>query len=209
MIKHVSSCADPSPKEPTRLLYYAPFTRGGMADYSHHQASALSHAGVEVTLLCPAHEEGPWHRISDAERPYQLRPILQGWRVRPQPALIRKLLLARDLLLDAGRLAKVVEKEAFPRVLFAAYNELFAPIWSKRLHRLAQEKGTIFGAVIHDPKRSGGIGPYWWHRRSMAAAYSILREAFVHAPIQLDTAAPMPQLRTGHLPSDSFSSTVK
>jgi glycosyltransferase involved in cell wall biosynthesis len=67
------------------------------------------------------------------------------------------------------------------------------------LRRLAQS-GVVFGAVVHDPVRDYVVGPRWWHRRSVAAGYSFLREAFVHEAIELDTVLPMPRLRTTVIP---------
>lgn len=187
-----------------KFLYYAPLSWGGMAEYSHHQAAALARSGVEVTMLCPANGQGPWHRIGVSQLPYTLRPVLQGWRVRTLPAPLRKLLFARDLLLDVRTLAKVIWRERFPSVLFATYSEHFAPLWAGSLRRLTQERGTVFGAVVHDPERTSGIGPRWWHRRSVAAKYSALREAFVHSPMTLDTILPMPALRTTVIPQGIY-----
>ena len=41
------------------VLYYCPVSVGGLADYAHEQANALSDAGVEVSILCaPAFSKG-------------------------------------------------------------------------------------------------------------------------------------------------------
>jgi glycosyltransferase involved in cell wall biosynthesis len=61
-----------------------------------------------------------------------------------------------------------------------------------------------FGAIVHDPVRDYVVGPVWWHRRSIAEAYSFLREAFVHEEIQLDTVRPVPALRTTVIPHGPF-----
>jgi glycosyltransferase involved in cell wall biosynthesis len=58
--------------------------------------------------------------------------------------------------------------------------------------------------MVHDPVRDFIVGPRWWHRHSIAAAYSFLREAFVHEEIQLDTVRPMPSLRTTVIPHGPF-----
>jgi glycosyltransferase involved in cell wall biosynthesis len=57
---------------------------------------------------------------------------------------------------------------------------------------------------VHDPVRDFVVGPFWWHRRSIADGYSFLREAFVHEEIQLDTDRPMPCLRTTVIPHGPF-----
>jgi glycosyltransferase involved in cell wall biosynthesis len=72
------------------------------------------------------------------------------------------------------------------------------------LVRLAR-KGVVVGTVVHDPVRDFVVGPRWWHRRSVASAYSFLREAFVHEPITLDTVRPMPHLRTTVIPHGLFA----
>ena len=35
-----------------RLLYFAPYNQGGLADYTQAHADALGREGVEVTILC-------------------------------------------------------------------------------------------------------------------------------------------------------------
>jgi glycosyltransferase involved in cell wall biosynthesis len=48
------------------------------------------------------------------------------------------------------------------------------------------------------------LGPFWWHRWSVACGYSFLKEAFVHEAIKLDTVRPMPQLRTTVIPQGIY-----
>jgi glycosyltransferase involved in cell wall biosynthesis len=84
-------------------------------------------------------------------------------------------------------------------VLFGSYFEYLAPIWAGQFRAWARS-GVVFGATVHDPVRDHILGPNWWHRRSIAAAYSFLREAFVHDEIQLDTVRRMPGLRTTVIP---------
>ncbi len=187
-----------------RLLYYAPFSRGGLAEYSHHQASALARVGLDVTVLCPARNEGPWHRTSNEPLPYALQPILRAGSIRALPAIPRKLLFVRDLLMDAHTLARVTRHDRFPCVLIAAYNEMLSPLWTGPMRQLARTRGVVFGAIVHDPTRVNRFGPLWWHRRSITTAYAMLREAFVHSPIVLDTGTPMPGLRTTVVPQGLY-----
>jgi glycosyltransferase involved in cell wall biosynthesis len=88
-------------------------------------------------------------------------------------------------------------------VLFTTYSEYLAPLWAWRLRRW-RRRGVRFAAVVHDPVRDFVVGPRWWHRFSIAQGYSFLDLAFVHAPIQLDTASPQPQLRMRVIPIGPF-----
>jgi glycosyltransferase involved in cell wall biosynthesis len=62
----------------------------------------------------------------------------------------------------------------------------------------------VFGSIVHDPVRDYQIGPDWWHRRSVAAGYSFLREAFVHEAVELQTVKPMPMLRITTIPHGPY-----
>ena len=109
----------------------------------------------------------------------------------------------QQILRHHGQLSRVVADGNYRHVFFGSYAEYLAPLWSGPLVRLARE-GVVFGAVVHDPVRDFVVGPLWWHRRSIASAYSFLREAFVHEPVTLDTIRPMPQLRTTVIPIAPF-----
>lgn len=159
-----------------RLLYYAPLSRGGMAEYAHEQANALVDEGVGVTLLCtpgfaPAREGA---RYTPLPLLGELAPPRRS-RVR----LARAGAVARTVLANHAVLAGAIREHGFDRVLFASYSELLAPAWSPRFRRLAG-RGVTFGVVVHDPVRDHVAGPAWLHRRSVEAAYSFVREAFVH-----------------------------
>lgn len=178
-----------------RLLYYCPASYGGIADYAHEQANALATLGVEVTLLCtPSY---PTDRVAR----YRLLPLLRD--LAPAHPSLLKVKKAWDFvgvtLQNFACLARVIQSQKFQSVLLASYVEYLAPLWSGQLQRLAR-KGVVFGAVVHDPVRDFVLGPGWWHRWSVACGYSFLREAFVHEAIALDTAKPMPQLRTTVIP---------
>lgn len=188
-----------------RLLYYMPYVDGGMADYTFSQAAALAEAGVEVTLLCADSRTGPWWQLPENARPYQLLPRLRGVRARPSlPRLLRRVLYAADIIRDGWTLAAETRRGGFTRVLFGAFYEYFAPVWAPSLRRLAAGGKVVFGSVVHDPARDHVVGPRWWHRYSTACGYSFLRDAFVHAPITLDTVRPMPRLRTTVIPCGPF-----
>ncbi|MGA7931976.1 MAG: glycosyltransferase family 4 protein [Kovacikia sp.] len=186
-----------------KLLYYAPASYGGIADYAHEQANALVELGIEVTLLCP-----PGYPIGKGEK-YQIVQILQEI-AHPNPGAhrwVKALHFIKTVLANFSRLADYIERQQFQSVLLGSYLEYFAPLWSGRLRQLASS-GVVFGAVVHDPVRNFVVGPLWWHRWSIACGYSFLREAFVHYPIQLDTVQPMPHLRTTVIPHGTFQFPV-
>jgi glycosyltransferase involved in cell wall biosynthesis len=171
-----------------RLVYFCPSSVGGIADYAHEQAKALSSLGVEVTLLCPS--EYP-HLADGYEQLRDLKSLTHGgksrWRSRFSMVLQ---ILRNSMVLD-----RLISKESIDRVIFATYSEYLAPLWAWRFRRHAS-RGVVFGAIVHDPVRNYQVGPAWWHRFSIAEGYSFVREAFVHDRIELDTVRAMPRLRT-------------
>src|SRR5207302_6200749 len=131
---------------------------------------------------------------------YAVAPLLcEPPPANSAPRLLRKMRHATVLLNNATALARCIRRDDFTHVLFGSYFEYFAPMWAGKLRRLAED-GVVFGAVVHDPVRDFVLGPLWWHRWSVACGYSFLREAFVHEAIDLDTARPMPRLRTTVVP---------
>lgn len=177
-----------------KLLYYCDMSAGGIVDYVRYQAEALSKEGIDVTLLCPVNWE---HAPSEY---YEVRPELIAAPSRDGgPRWQQRVAFARTLLKRQVKLASVICQDGFNEVLFASYTEYLAPLWAGRFRRLANS-GVVFGAVVHDPVRDFVVGPVWWHRWSIANGYSFLREAFVHAPIRLDTVRPMLRLRTTIVP---------
>jgi glycosyltransferase involved in cell wall biosynthesis len=178
-----------------KLLYYAPYSYGGLADYAHEQATALVNLGISVTVLCSPNYPG------DRSTNYTCLPILR--EIKPDRPLPNKLLKAihytQALHRNIKTLAQIIREQSFQHVLFVSYGEYLAPLWSGELKRLAQQ-GVVFGAVIQEPVRDFVVGPLWWHRWSVASAYSFLRQAFVHEAIALDTVRPMPQLQTTVIP---------
>lgn len=182
-----------------KLLYYCSMSTGGIVDYTRYQLDALGVLGLDITLLCPY----DWAHPNTGR--YTVRPELPDGFVRPGwPRWRRRLAFAKALLARQARLAAVIREEGFQHVLCATYSEYLAPLWAGELRKLAIG-GVVFGAVAHDPVRDYVVGPYWWHRWSVASGFSFLREAFVHAPITLDTVRPMPRLRTTLLPFGPYS----
>lgn len=181
-----------------KLLYFSSAWSGGLADYAHEQAKALGKRGVKVTLLT-----SPLFEKEKTEY-YQILPILASARAYQSPiALLRKIVLAINIIQNYITLAKIIRQEKFQYVLLGTYTEYLAPLWVAPLRKLAKQ-GVKFGAVVHDPVRGYVVGPLWWHRWSIACGYSFLQKAFVHEAINLDTEKPMPQLQTTVIPHGSY-----
>jgi len=180
------------------LLYYAPFTRGGLADYAHEQASALQRLGVDVTVLtAPGFSQG-------REVAYGLQESLVVRQERSQTARwLGRLQTASTILKNNRILARVIEAQKHAHVLLGSYAEYLAPLWAGTFRRMA-DCGVVFGAVVHDPVRDYMVGPEFWHRRSVADGYSYLREAFVHEAVTLATFRPMPGLHTTVIPHGPY-----
>lgn len=172
-----------------KLLYYAPQSYGGLAEYAHYQANALADLGVEVTLL-----SGKKFQKGRMER-YHAVPILDEIKSPKflSSYLLRKIYFAFATFRNISKLKKYIKNNGFQFVLFSAYAEYLAPFWAGKLKKLA-DQGVCFGATIHDPVRDLKIGPDWWHRLSIASAYSFLNHAFVLEDIKLDTVRPMERL---------------
>ena len=180
-----------------RLLYFSPSSVGGLADYAHEQANALVESGVTVTMLTTS------QRPSRADCRYEVRATLTDPSGGQQSKLARKISWMKSLFKNFRALSNEIESGKFEAVLWGSYSEYLAPLWAGQFRKLAQS-GVKFGSVVHDPVRDFVVGPQWWHRRSIADAYSFLREAFVHEEIQLDTVRPMPSLRTTVIPHGPF-----
>jgi glycosyltransferase involved in cell wall biosynthesis len=181
-------------------MYFSAEVAGGLADYAHQQASALSRLGVRVSLLA-----APLVAESRAAVDYSLQPVLANPPDNSQTSarLVRWVRSARWVLNNVRSLANQVRMCNARHVLMGSYFEYLAPLWASALRRLARN-GVVFGAVVHDPVRQTFVGPQWWQRSSVSAAYSFLREAFVHEAIELETVKPFPRLRTTVIPHGPY-----
>jgi glycosyltransferase involved in cell wall biosynthesis len=180
-----------------KLLYFSPSTVGGLADYAHEQANALVESGVAVSMLTAA------SRPASVACRYQVHPILADDQSQSGSRLARKISWAKYLLGNFRILNHEIQNGNYQTVLFGAYSEYLAPFWAGQFRALARAR-VKFGAIVHDPVRDYVVGPLWWHRRSIADAYSFLSEAFVHEEIRLDTVHPVPNLRTTVIPHGPF-----
>jgi glycosyltransferase involved in cell wall biosynthesis len=178
------------------LLVFCTADHGGLADYAHAQCEALAQHGSTVLLLAPS---GFPFRSS-------LYQHLQLPGIKPKSPRGRwqqQLATAVTILCQQIALNRAIAATGCRCVLFTTYSEYLAPLWAWRLRRWART-GVRFAAVVHDPVRDFVVGPPWWHRFSIAQGYSFLDVAFVHAPIQLHTASPQPQLRMQVIPHGPF-----
>lgn len=186
-----------SPEVPQQLLYFSPSVSGGLADYAREQANALARLGVKVDIL----SSGDFPVESGDQ--FNLRPELILEK-QSRSRLAKRWARIRQIVRFYNQLARLVETENYRQVLLGSYAEYLAPLWTGPLRRLARG-GVVWGAIVHDPVRDFVLGPRWWHRRSVASAYSFLREAFVHEPLTLDTVRPMPHLRTTVIPHGLYA----
>ncbi len=182
-----------------RLLYFCNFSTGGIAKNSLEQCKALTSAGVEVDLLCPADWRGEPLDPPSRTRKELVPPPLHGCK----PRWLSRLRYAKSILANVRVLENEVRRGEFRYVILGSYFEYLAPLWSRRLRRLARN-GIVFGAMVLDPVRNYQVGPRWWHRWSVACGYSFLSEAFVHKEISLDTGRKMPGLRVSKVPHGPY-----
>lgn len=182
------------------LAYYCAATTGGIMEYAVCQASALAEAGVEVQFLCRP-EFPVWRLRGVTPRP----DLASAQALRGATRLTRWLARLRDARRGARAWVRLVGEDRRRRGLDACYHEYLAPFWTGPLRRLAGS-GAIFGTVAHDPVRDFVVGPRWWHRRSVAAGYSFVRDVFVHDETPVDTGRPASHLRTHIIPMGPLAS---
>ena len=121
------------------------------------------------------------------------------WVRKISSRFLRRLIGIFTNLWNHHVLRRVIKTGGYTSVLFVAYAEYLAPLWSGGFQKLF-DKGVNFGAVIQEPVRDFVVGPRWWHQWSIRCAYSFLNYAFVHEDIMLDTIQPMPKLQTLVIP---------
>jgi len=171
----------PAARKRRCLIYYAPLEEGGLLDYAVEQLLELERQGQ--TIACVGSKlllerlAGRSSGIGHVQLPdKQIRGTKfgRGWSMAVH---------TRQCI---AVLEKTIRESGIDRVLFASYAEYFAPLWASRL-RSQRERGVRFGVVIHDPVRDFVVGPNWWHRMSVKAAYSFVDVAFVHQDVELET----------------------
>jgi glycosyltransferase involved in cell wall biosynthesis len=178
------------------LLVFCTADHGGLADYAHAQCEALAMSGYAVLLLAPC---GFPFRSDLYQRITLAGPKKKHLHSRP----LQQFVTAITILRYQWALNAALTSTGARQVLFTTYSEYLAPLWAWNLRRWARS-GVRFAAVVHDPVRNFVVGPRWWHRFSVGQGYSFLDVAFVHAPIQLDTVSPQPQLHTQLIPHGPY-----
>lgn len=175
-----------------RLLYFSPAASGGLASYAHMQARSLSEAGIQVTVLG---YPGTYAELgSDYCKVIEL-PLRRFSRQRQ----LNRLHTACGILRHMRALKTLAASERHTHILFGAFTEYLAPLWAPSLRRLAQN-GTVFGSILHDPKRTFVVGPESWHKYSIAQAYSFLRDVFTHTAIDRSECSIPSTVRLGVIP---------
>lgn len=188
-----------------KLLVFCPYSKGGLADYARAQAKALANvAGIEVLWFASddLHAPESTRRVGRLASPKTGKPSNQVSKAT------RAFRFLGHCLSPIKALESAIREEQPDAILMASYAEYLAPLWAWRLRRWCQ-RGLKFGAVVHDPVRDHQVGPSFWHRWSIAEAYSFLDVAFVHEPISLDTVRPMPKLRTVVIPHGLYDFETK
>ena len=179
-----------------RLLYFSPYSHGGLADYTQVQADALGKEGAEVTILCrPTFAK-------ERSGNFVALPRLREMEI-PGGFFARKFAHFSGILEEMKQLDLAIREFNHDRALLS-FSEYLAPLWSQRFQRHANQ-GVQFGAIVHDPVRDFVVGPEWWHRLSIRKAYSFLSHAFVHEHIELDTAGSTHQPTTTVIPHGIYS----
>ena len=184
---------------PLRLAYYSQETYGGLADYAREQVRALSQAGVRVSFVTAPSVAEHCRDVAD-----EIVPLLgEVPAATTSSRWLRRWRTLNWILGNMRRFADWTKRQQIQYVLFGAYMEYFAPLWVSPYQMLSSQ-GVVFGSVVHDPIRSTRLGPDWWRRRSIAANYSFLSEAFVHDAIELDTVQPVTGLKTTVIPHGPY-----
>jgi glycosyltransferase involved in cell wall biosynthesis len=178
-------------------------------EYALRQAVALTHvAGVKLVFVC--RPTFPRERLPSGIRIELLPAVptrISGGRAGVLSKASRATVMVRDLRRVAKRVVDLAEKEmTYPqsasqrdrkgrcsevRVLFACYQEYFAPFWVGPLRQLAK-RGVAIGTIAHDPVRNFVVGPLWWHRWSVRLGYSFVRHVFVHDDTAIDFGGTRP-----------------
>lgn len=181
-----------------RLLYYCYHAKGGLAAYAHEQANALVDDNCQVTLVTAGDYKCPPNAKYTVARIFPARPVSQH-----VPSSVARALRAWRLVWDQFRFVRYASREDFHYILLGSFFEYLSPLWAWRF-RVLTRRGVVLAAVVHDPIRDFVIGPLWWHKWSLAAAYSLLREAFVHAPVDPSSAGFPPSVRLTVVPQGPY-----
>jgi glycosyltransferase involved in cell wall biosynthesis len=140
----------------------------------HAQGNELARRGLTVVMLAP--------------RRFLAAHPVRGYAAHVLPAVpgeirsrqLRRVLFAVFAILNPFILASHVVRLRPRFVLLDSMSELFAPLWAWPHWLLARFGGTRYVATLHDAVRERALGPEWWHRLSLRAAYAPLSIGLVH-----------------------------
>jgi|GEM_PF-339265 len=182
-----------------RLIYFCDQSVGGIAKNSYEQAKALVAAGTKVDFLCPR----DW-LLGDLSSPSKVIARLHaGPKHGSRFKNWSRFLSACKIIQNIYALDVEIRRCGATHVMFGSYFEYLSPFWAFLMRRHAR-RGVIFGSMVLDPVRDYQVGPLWWHLVSVAAAYSFLRELFVHKDIAIDTVRPVPGQRVTVVPHGPY-----
>lgn len=165
--------------EAMRFILHCPNSAGGLAEHAHYQAKALWAMGLDVEVLCPTDFLAgrdltypvrriyrPLGKTKDAKwsRGNWARLFGKGWR----------------LLLVQWRLALEVLLRRPHVVLLDSYMEYLSPLWVWPHVLLNKLFGIVYVANLHDPVRDFVVGPEFWHRFSVCAAFLPIDIGVIH-----------------------------
>lgn len=179
-----------------RVLYYCPLSKGGIADYTLAQTRALSELGTDVTLLTTASLAGAAPVAAIPDLIDETAPI-------PGPRWRRWIQRVQNTRHNVSCLHRHAVAAGYQHVLFATYCEYGAPMWVGELNAMARQ-GVRFSAILHDPIRDHVVGPAAFHRWSVQAGYSFLRDVFVHEEIPRSQTAAPDHVRITMIPHGPF-----
>jgi glycosyltransferase involved in cell wall biosynthesis len=174
------------------LVIFSELSQGGIADYTHDQASALAARGLDVTVLCsPVYLEGR------ETAGYEAVPLLKELRADAQrrARALRRTKLGLGIIHNVGALCEYLKRNSDSDVL-THFSEYLAPLWAWRLRRFTGDRSK-FHTILHDPVRNYRVGPRWWHEWSVREAFSMMSTAFVHTKDIVDVPA---HVRTVSIP---------
>jgi glycosyltransferase involved in cell wall biosynthesis len=185
----------------TRALLYAPTADGGIAEYMHAQAEELVRRGYHTILLAPA-----CAIARHPARSYEARAVLLHASPKVRPRWLRRLAHAATTVANPYILAVYVACLRPRLVLLDSMAELLAPLWAWPHRLLARLGGFIYAAALHDPVREP-IGPNWWHRLSLRAAYAPLSIGLSHDLAAAKAAGVPGHIRLVEVPHGLFPAT--
>ncbi|MCF3648445.1 glycosyltransferase [Synoicihabitans lomoniglobus] len=182
-----------------RLIYYCEFSIGGIARNSIEQATAIARRQVEVLFLCP----NDWNPEIKTENLRVVSCLNPGPKHGQYPKIVSRIFNVQKILCNAIILSYYIWKNKANTVMFGCFSEYLAPVWVPMI-KLFTKRDVVFGAMALDPVRDYVVGPLWWHRWSIATAYSLFGEIFLHKEIELDTVRPVSGQRVTVIPHGPY-----